>query len=144
MFGASLILVFGTTGFKAASPPQLHEVSISATDYAFQLPARIDAGMTAFSFENRGAMRHEMTLLLLKQNSSSDSAVKLLTGGAPLRNLVDGQVGLIVSGPHEIPGPKLLLDVKKGRTYFVVCNLKDAPDKPAHVTMGMFAKFVPD
>jgi hypothetical protein len=140
----ALLLTFCLTGFRTPYPVQLHEVSITATDYAFHLPQRINAGVTAFSFEDRGAQRHEMALLLLKQNASTDSAVKLLAAGAPLRDLVDGQAALIVTRPHELPGPKLLLNLKKARTYFVVCNLKDAPDKPAHATLGMFAKFIPE
>ncbi|MGI8498869.1 MAG: hypothetical protein ACR2OG_14955 [Gemmatimonadaceae bacterium] len=119
-------------------------MTIIGTDYAFRLPPHIRAGVTTFAFENRGAVRHEMAIALLKPGVALDSVLRGLAMGSPRRNFIDGQAALIVSAPGEPPEPRLWLNLQRGRAYLVMCTLKDAPDQPPHSSLGMVGSFRPD
>ena len=82
-------------------PPQM--VRIVGTDYAFQLPEHIRAGETIFTFNNRGSVRHEMSLALLKTGVDPDSILASLVASSARRNWLDGQASLIVSRPATSP-----------------------------------------
>jgi len=116
-------------------------VRIIGTDYAFQLPEHVRAGETIFTFENRGSVRHEMALALLKPGFGPDSVLASVVAGSPRRNWLEGQAPLIVSRPGDQPGPGLWLDLQAGRTYLVLCTLRDTPSASPHVVMGMVASF---
>jgi hypothetical protein len=119
-------------------------VTIVGTDYAFQIPTRIRPGPTLIAFENHGTVRHEMAIALLKPGVSVDTVLQGLARGTPRRGFVDGQAALIVAAPGEAPGPRLWLNLQRGRVYLVSCILRDAPDKPPHVTLGMMGRFSPN
>jgi len=127
-----------------ASPAPAPTVTIVGTDYAFQIPSQIRPGPTFFVFENHGTVRHEMAISLLRPGVSVDSALQGLARGTRRRDFVDGQAALIVAAPGEAPGPRLWLDLQRGRIYLVSCVLRDAPDKPPHVTLGMMGSFSPN
>ncbi len=136
------LLLVATAGYTAAvpsRPPQ--NVRVVGTDYAFELPRGIRAGETLFAFENHGTVRHEMSIALLKDGVVLDSVLQGLVTGARRRDFVDGQAALIVAAPGEPPGPQLWLDLQRGRTYLVVCTLRDAPDRPPHTMLGMVSSF---
>ena len=129
----------------APAPPRpLPLVTIVGTDYAFQIPTRIRPGPTLIAFENHGTVRHEMAIALLKPGVSVDTVLQGLARGTPRRGFVDGQAALIVAAPGEGPGPRLWLNLQRGRVYLVSCILRDAPDKPPHVTLGMMGSFSPN
>lgn len=132
-------LLAGRSAAAPPGPPQM--VRIVGTDYAFQLPAHVRAGETIFTFENRGTVRHEMSLALLKRGFGRDSILASLAAGSPRRNWLDGQAPLIVSRPGDQPGPGLWLDLEAGRTYLVICTLRDSPEARPHVAMGMIGSF---
>ena len=122
----------------AARPPQT--VHVSGTDYAFQAPAQIKAGETLFSFENRGSVRHEMSVALLKEGVDADSVMAGIIGGTPRRNFIDGQGAILIARPGDQPGPRLWINAQSGRTYLLLCTLKDTPDAKQHVMLGMIAR----
>lgn len=132
-------LLFGLPAPLPVRSP--HIVRTIGTDYAFQLPNHIRAGETLFTFENRGAVRHEMSLALLKPGFSADSILATVAAGSPRRNWIEGQVALIVSRVGDPPGPGIWLTLEAGRTYLVMCTLRDTPDAQPHVVMGMVASF---
>jgi hypothetical protein len=143
MMAKSILLVTALlSGLQTAAarrPPQM--VRIMGTDYAFQLPEHVRAGETIFTFENRGSVRHEMALALLKPGFRPDSILTSVIAGSPRRNWLEGQAPLIVSRPGDQPGPGLWLDLQAGRTYLVICTLRDKPDASPHAAMGMVASF---
>src|SRR4051812_14531534 len=71
-FSIGLVGVFVAGGALAAQGPlagsaAVSRVGVVGTDYAYsQLPDTVAAGPTIFSFENRGTVRHEMSVILLK------------------------------------------------------------------------------
>jgi len=114
-------------------------VTVVGTDYAFGVPPTITHGLTAFSFENRGRVRHEINLLWLKPGVTLDSVLRA-DPGPSRRALADGG-GVLFAEPGERSAYRLLVDLVAGRTYLLICNFRDAPDKPQHIELGMFASF---
>lgn len=138
---SSIALVLTLGG--AAPPPSPADYTVVGMDYAFKLPSDIRAGTKTFAFENHGTVRHEFVVAKLHGDVSADSLATLLRQGTLMRQLVEGQVALIVSAPNEATSARLLLDLERGRTYVAYCQLQDAPDKPRHLMLGMFGTFVP-
>jgi hypothetical protein len=131
--------IIGIAALGTARPPQT--VTIIGNDYAFQIPPHILAGETAIGFENHGTVRHELSIALLREGTNADSILQGLAAGLRRRDFIEGQAALIVARPGELPGPRLLFDLQRGRTYLVLCTLMDAPGQPPHVTMGMLGRF---
>src|SRR2546425_427305 len=104
-----LLLLAAVAGLGARLPPP-QAVLVVGTDYAFQVPEHIRAGETLFTFENRGTVRHEMSIVLLKEGFQSDSVLAGIVAGSPRRSFVEGQGALIVARPGEPPGPRLWMN----------------------------------
>ncbi len=122
----------------SAAPAQtLPSISVVGLDYAYQGPATASPGLTTFAFENRGAVRHEMILLRLNAGVALDSLLRIPQG--PARSALSELVGILIAGPGRSPLGRLLVDLEPGRTYALVCNFQDAPDKPRHAALGMVA-----
>lgn len=138
-FGAPSALLIVLFTLPSICPgQQIHDVTVTGTDYAFGVPI-IDRGLTAFSFENRGQVRHEMLLVRLKVGVTPDSLMRA-NPGRERRNLMEGG-GLLIAEPGQRTLDRLLADLLPGRTYMLLCNLRDQPDQPQHVALGMFASF---
>jgi len=117
--------------------------AVIGTDYAFlHLPATLGAGPTLFSFENRGTKRHEMSIALLRAGVTADSLIargSLMTVSS--RAVSDSLIGLLVARPGEWAGGQLYAVLLPGRTYVVVCTLRDTPDALPHAVLGMVGTF---
>src|SRR5258706_14048458 len=120
-----LCVLVGAAAAAPAVPPQA--VRVVGTDYAFQVPPHIRAGETIFTFENRGAVRHEMSLALVKEGFGLDSVLAGVVAGSPRRNWLEGQAPLIVSRPRAPPGPGSWLGLEARRSYLVTCTLRAGP-----------------
>ena len=117
------------------------QVDVVGNDYAFiGLPSTIAPGPTLFSFENRGEFRHEMTIILLKPGLTLKDAMDA-GGAATGPRVAESLIGLLIARKHESAGGKLLVELKSGQRYVVVCNLKNTPDADPHSKMGMVASF---
>src|SRR5215472_5783332 len=86
---ALLVTVFIVGETSTARDESPHQVTIVGTDYAFAVPPTLEHGPTAFSFENRGSVRHEMNLVRLKPGVTLDSLLHTPAGPAR-RALVEG------------------------------------------------------
>jgi plastocyanin len=124
------------------STPQVIEVI--ANDYAFSpLPARIAAGPTVFTFANKGTVQHEMSIGRLRNGATLDDLLKVSREGGRMRDVMERSVGILIAGGGKSPDGRLLVDLLAGQTYVVLCNLKDRPDSPPHMTLGMYTTFRP-
>ena len=118
------------------------QIDVVATDYAFgPLPAHIAAGPTVFTFANHGSVQHEMSIARLKAGATPEGLVKVVRDGGPRRDIIERWVGLLISGPGKSPDGRLLVDLLPATTYVILCNLKDSPDAPGHLTLGMYKSF---
>jgi hypothetical protein len=118
-------------------------VAIVGGEYAFiQLPTTLAPGPTLFSFENKGTKRHEMSLALLKSGVTIDVLTRSENRLVPsARTVSDSIVGVLIARPGEHSGGQLYADLIPGRTYAVVCTLKDTPDAQTHLELGMVGSF---
>jgi len=124
---------------QATKPPA--EVTIIANEYAFiGFPTTIAAGPTMFSFENRGEMRHEMSIILLKPGLTLKDAIAA-GPAATGQKVAESLIGLLIARKHEPAGGKLFVALKSGQRYLVICNLKDSPDAEQHSKLGMVTSF---
>jgi uncharacterized cupredoxin-like copper-binding protein len=122
---------------RAAEPV---EIAVVGTDYAFlPLPATIAHGKTYFSFENRGKVRHEMSVTLLRPGVTVEQVVQ---AGNAAQRLYERIVGILIARPGESSGGQLFVDLQRDRTYLMICTLKDAGTGPPHVELGMVTSFV--
>lgn len=145
----ALVLAAGAPKAGRAQRPMaalhsgLSHVTVIGTDYAFrQLPTTLRAGPTLFAFENKGAKRHEMSIALLKPGIAVES---LVAGGERAsvspRAVSDSIIGLLIARPGERSGGQLYANLVAGRTYVVICTLRDAPDAHQHSDLGMVGSF---
>jgi hypothetical protein len=141
MTRAWLLIPFAATVALAQGSKTPAKVAVVANEYAFiGFPATIAAGPTQFSFENRGEVRHEMTILLLKPGLTMKDAIDA-GGAATSPRIAESLIGLLIARKHEQAGGELLVDLKPGRRYLVICNLKDSPDAQPHSKLGMVTAF---
>jgi hypothetical protein len=122
------------------------EVKIIGRDFAFDAPAMLGAGMTTFSFENPGEVRHEMIIVQLRQAVTEQHIQEALQGGITLRKLReqfgDGDIlGILLAQPHQSSAGKLIVNLVRGRTYLIICQIEEPPGAPRHNLLGMYTTF---
>lgn len=109
-------------------------------DYAFQLPDSIKAGPVIFTLKNQGMVHHQMLIYLMKEGKGLTEFVKATPqerGG-----LAEELLGVVFANAGVTAPGRLGIDLVRGRTYLLVCNDRDAADKPTHVQLGMVKSFV--
>jgi hypothetical protein len=119
------------------------DVKIIGRDFAFEAPAMLGAGMTTFSFENPGEVRHEMIIVLLRPEVTAQQITEALQGGITLRKLReqfgDGDIlGILLASPHQSSAGQLLVNLVRGRTYLLICQIEEPPGAPRHNMLGMY------
>ncbi|MBA3339432.1 MAG: hypothetical protein H0T54_06775, partial [Geodermatophilaceae bacterium] len=140
---ALLSVAFGVTLIGAR--PAVHgaesprQVTVVGRDYAFELPRQLPPGSTTFRFENRGKVRHELNIFLLKPGVRMEEVVRLRREGKPGAHLVDGPVGVLFAGAHGRSSAGLTTDLLAGRDYAVICVFRDTANAPRHFEMGMYS-----
>lgn len=117
----------------AASPP---EVTIVATDFAYQAPDTIEGGMVTLKLVNQGQTYHHVQMVRLLDGKTYGDLVEGLKqmqpGAAPPPWIED------VVGPNS-PEPggesRLIRELAPGN-YALICFI-DTPDHVPHVAKGM-------
>lgn len=136
---SGLVGLLGTGG-ASGSRQGGRRVTIGGTEYAFLgVPQTLPAGPTTFSFENRGKKQHMMIIARLRDGVSPDSVLR--TPPASRRQLLEGGEGVLVAEPGEAAPDQLVVPLAAGATYVLFCLVRDAPQQPAHMALGMFAHF---
>jgi hypothetical protein len=144
LFAIVVPVLFTSASF---TPPQHgRTIHIEAFEYAYRgVPATLAPGLSIFEFENRGNMNHEMIIQRLRRGVSADSAMRLLAHppAPPLPALPDSAVepgiGILLARPHSTTSERLEINGKSGDVYVLRCTLRDKPDAPRHLELGMFA-----
>jgi len=145
MIALGLVAHAGSARAQGSAAPNaagLAEVSIVGSDYAFlKPPPSIAAGKTLFSFENRGRVRHELSIALLQPGVTVKEVMEAPAGQTTSRRFVESIVGILIARPGESSGGRLFADLQHGRRYIIVCTLKDTPDAQRHAELGMVSSF---
>ena len=110
-------------------------VTIVGLDYAFQAPDTIPAGPVIFSLMNRGSVRHEMVLYIPHEGRTLRDYLNAAT--AQDRQRLGRAAGLILAEPGQPALAGMVVNLVKGQSYLLLCNLRDAPDRPPHNQLGM-------
>ena len=143
MLRAAVVILIGgasLAGPGAATAPT--QVRIVGNDYAFtQVPSSLPAGEAVFAFENRGKVRHELSIALLKRERGAADILDAFKQGNRRRELYETSIGVLLAFPGDTAGGRLLATLLPGRTYALICSLRDTPDAQQHVLMGMYAVF---
>jgi hypothetical protein len=117
----------------------IHHVTIVATDYAYQVPAVLPSGMTAFRFVNRGTHPHEVQLFRFLPSVSAKAAQAYLAAGNVPDSAADPSGSVIIAFPGVTAHEEVLIPLVRGERYALMCEFRDAPAKPKHTTLGMVA-----
>lgn len=142
--GLKLVLVLlglsvGAVATGCAENPSFNEVTVVGTDYAFEMADTLPPGPTVFVLENRGAVRHEMGMGLLKEGLTMEEAFAAEESG---EDALEASVGFLYADAEEQSLRRLLVDLQPGRRYGLVCFLRDHPDAPQHTDLGIHHSFV--
>lgn len=119
------------------APPAPQDITVTASDYAFQLPDSLQAGPTVLHLNNAGKVAHEMGMALLKPGITLVQVMDRIKAGNSPDSLLDGIVGILIAVPGVAPVGGLSVELLPGRTYAMYCNFQDGPDKPPHSALGM-------
>jgi hypothetical protein len=120
----------------AGAAPGAALVQVTATEYAFAMPATVAAGKIAFELDNAGAEEHELWLLMLKAGATIDQALAAGTAGQNPLEFVES-----VEGTDALPGEQGLVNTElTPGSYAMICTIP-APDGQPHVAKGMVSTF---
>lgn len=113
------------------------DVSVTLTDFAFTMPAQIEAGKQIWKVTNKGAQPHEIPVARLMPGKTLQDALRFLQApeGAPPFEFVGGLQALDSgrTGWAE-------LDLPPGE-YIALCFVPDPASGKAHIELGMVASF---
>jgi len=77
------------------------EIEIVGNDYTFAAPSELPAGRRTFRFNNKGKVRHELNISLLKQGVPVERLIETVRADKTVRDLVDGPVGVLFGEPGK-------------------------------------------
>lgn len=126
------------------STPEGQVIEVVGSDYAFQVPEKIGAGPTVFHFVNKGKVRHELNLFMLKRGTTIQQYLDRRKQQKPAQDLIEGPIGVLFAEPGRRSEAGLSADLIPGRDYVAICIFKDQPTGPAHYEMGMYALINPE
>lgn len=115
-------------------------VTVTATDYAFDVPAELAAGLVTFTMRNEGAEIHHAQLVRVNEGGSLDAALAAL-GEEDLETAfehgsVAGGVGIVAPGASAAS----TVDLEPGE-YAFICGIPSEDDGVPHFAKGMVSTF---
>jgi hypothetical protein len=122
---------------RSQDASSIRHVTIVATDYAYQVPAVVPSGMTAFRFVNRGTHPHEVQLFRFLPTVSAKVARAYLVAGNVPDSAADPSGSVLIAYPGVTAHEEVLIPLVRGERYALMCEFRDAPAKPKHTTLGM-------
>ncbi|HEY7685116.1 MAG TPA: hypothetical protein VH833_03305 [Gemmatimonadales bacterium] len=125
---------------KPAPPATPNVVTITATDYAFQAPDTVPAGLTTFKFTNQGQEPHHVVLMGARAEAGKTMAdldsVMRMEGPPPAWLTLPGSNAVAMPGDSGTVTTTL-----EAGQYVLVCYIA-SPDGQMHVMKGMARPFV--
>ena len=116
-----------------AAPAAPNVVTVTATDFAFEAPAEIPAGVTTFRLLNKGPDIHHIQLVRLDAGKSIDSLMAAFKAGGPPPAWAKDAGGPNAPAPGEESNYTATLEPG---SYALICFI-DTPDKVPHMMKGM-------
>jgi uncharacterized cupredoxin-like copper-binding protein len=112
-------------------------IAVNATDYAFDAPAELSAGVTTLRLSNNGRELHHAQLIKLEEGKTVEDVLNLVKNPGPLPRWIK-----FVGGPNAIaPGQQSVAASRltPGK-YAYVCVIPGADGVP-HLAKGMIKAF---
>lgn len=126
------------TAEPAAAEPAT--VTVTASDYAFDMPAELAAGLVTFTMPNEGAEIHHAQLVRVHEGGSLDAALAALGEDdietAFEHGSVAGGVGIVAPGASAAS----TVDLTPGE-YAFICGIPSEDDGVPHFAKGMVSTF---
>ncbi len=119
-----------------AAPPEPAVITITASDFAYEMPDTVTGGMVTIKLVNKGPNLHHVQFLRLTDGKTfTDLAegLKQMKPGAPMPPWVHDVVG--PNSPDAGAESAITTNLEPG-TYAVICFV-DTPDKVPHFAKGM-------
>jgi len=126
-------------GLSAASPREPRRVVIEARDYSFRAPDRLPPGDAVFQFVNRGTVQHEVQFFRFRPSISAALATHMMTIDSIPDSATDPSGSVLIAMPGQVAHERIAVTLARGEMYGYLCEFRDAPGKPVHTTLGMFA-----
>jgi hypothetical protein len=126
-----------TTAAAPAAAAAPNVVTVTATDYAFDAPAQIPAGVTTFKFINQGKEVHHMALARIDSGKTADDVVAAFKAAGPTGKPPEWIRD--AGGPNAPPpggGESNVTQTLEAGTYALLCFV-DIPGKVPHFMKGM-------
>jgi uncharacterized cupredoxin-like copper-binding protein len=120
-----------TSATTAAAAPAT--VTVITTDYSFDAPAELPAGLTTFHLVNRGPAIHHVQLARLGEGKTFDEFMAALKAGGPPPKWVTMEGG---PNPSEVGDTSRTTVMLEPGNYAMLCFVPD-PDGVPHVAKGM-------
>lgn len=136
-FVAVLLTLTSCSAKQTTSEPRV--VEVVGSDYAFQVPESLPAGPTLFRFVNRGKVRHELNIFMLKRGITIQQYLDRRKQNKPAQDLIDGPVGVLFADAADRSDAGLSTDLVAGRDYVAICIFQDQRTAPRHYEMGMYS-----
>jgi len=134
----AMMLTVGAIGsLLSCSGPSVHDITITARDYAFIVPATVPAGLTAFHFVNRGTVPHEVQFFRFNLGLPATTARSYLATGSVPDSVADRSGSVLIAPPGDSVREALLVDLRAGERYALLCQFHDSAGKPQHTQLGM-------
>ncbi len=124
-----------TPTVAAASLPQVH---VQATDYRYDMPSAVPAGLVTITQTNSGAQPHQVVISRLKAGVSDQRMLDAFPGEEAKIDALStfaGGPGIVAPGGTQA----VVVSLQPGR-YVAYCFLP-APDGMAHFAKGMYRFF---
>ena len=120
-----------------ASPTR--EVTVVATNYALRLPASLPPGPLVIRLRNDGSVAHEIQVYRFAKGTPADSARRMMACDDIPDSVADNAGGVLTAGAATETPERLLLELRAGEMYAVICEFRDNPTAMKHAKLGMFA-----
>lgn len=132
------LVVVAPQGAPASEPSG--DITITASDYHFNLSKPLTAGAHTLKFENKGTHHHEAVLIKLTGNATAKDFTDYFAPdnhptGPPPADAAWG-AGTLATGAHEY----VTADLPAGH-YGLFCFEQDNADSPPHFVLGMVREF---
>lgn len=137
LFACALLTITALAGCTTPAPTEPASATFTATEYSFEGPDTLEAGLTELELINAGQEPHHLQVVRLEAGHTYQELIEALQAGGPALPSWAHEVGGPNAGfPGQLSGPTTaLVDLEPG-TYALLCTIPDGQGTP-HVAHGM-------
>ncbi|HET8623679.1 MAG TPA: hypothetical protein VFM14_08980 [Gemmatimonadales bacterium] len=123
------------TPAPASSPAVPNVVTVTAREYAFEVPQQIPAGVTTFRFMAQGKEPHHGIMVRLEDGKTFQDLAEAIKEPGPPPSWLHLDGGMMIGDP--VAGSTITMTLTPGK-YALICFIP-SPDGVPHVAKGMMA-----